>query len=239
MDGQFIIMQTPFMRDVLLRDQVQSWHRETLEAESGRHGVVTYGCHDFFKQGIILVSFVFSSILLRWAPRIFDERHHKSHFAQLVNVIAELCTQGLGYAFDERLYSAVFAFFSLVTLHILKSLSPQILNFSSAHWQRNGFISAFVEFMCSRIPGWSTLSEQSRKAEALALRMRAEALIKGCFIHWKRSLHKIKQVIGAKHLFRFEVLLNVLESEHWTAVEFFEAVELIRADFAGVRPWLS
>ncbi|KAJ7754779.1 hypothetical protein B0H16DRAFT_1886485 [Mycena metata] len=242
MDGQFIIMQTPFMRDTLLRDQVQSWHQETLEAESGRHGVVTDGCHDFFKQGILLVSLVFSPILLRWAPILFtwigrfDEHHHKSHFAQLVYVIAELCTQGLGHAFDERLYSAVFAFFSLRTMVIL-NLFPQILDFSSA--QRNGFISAFVEFMCSRIPGWSTLSEQSRRAEASALRTRAEALIKGCFIHWKRSLHKIKQVIGAQHLFRFEALINVLESEHSTAVEFFEAVELIRAEFAEVRPWLS
>ncbi|KAJ7740792.1 hypothetical protein B0H16DRAFT_1728796 [Mycena metata] len=158
MDGQFIVMQTPFMRDTLLRDQVQSWHQETLEAESGRHGVVTDGCHDFFKQGILLVSLVFSPILWRWAPILFtwigrfDEHHRKSHFAQLVYVIAELCTQGLGYAFDELLYSAV---------------------------------------------------------------------------------------IGTQHLFRFEVLINVLESEHSTAVEFFEAVELIRAEFAEVRPWLS
>ncbi|KAJ6565207.1 hypothetical protein DFH09DRAFT_1081864 [Mycena vulgaris] len=93
--------------------------------------------------------------------------------------------------------------------------------------------------MCSRIPGWNTLSDESRSAEASALRARAEALIKGCIVHWKRSLHKIKQVIGKKHLYRFEMLINVFESERTTLVEFLQAVERIRADFPEVRPWLA
>lgn len=129
MDGRFIVMQTPFMRDVLLQDQIRSWHGENLEAESGRHGLVTDGCHDFFKQGILLTSLVFSQVIMRWAPVLFtwigklDERHHKSHFDQLVYVIAELCTKGLGYAFDERLYSAVYSTFIflryLLTLFVI------------------------------------------------------------------------------------------------------------------------
>ncbi|KAJ6543452.1 hypothetical protein DFH09DRAFT_1088887 [Mycena vulgaris] len=181
-------VQTPFMREVLLQDQIRSWHEEYLEAESGRHGLVTDCCHDFFKEGILLTSLVFSQILMRWAPVLFtwigmfDERHHKSHFDQLVYVIAELCTRGLG------------------------------------------------------IPGWNTLSHESRSAEASALRARAEALIKGCIVHWKRSLHKIKQVIGKKHLYRFEMLINVLESERTTPVEFLQAVEQIRADFPEKMP---
>ncbi|KAJ7604282.1 hypothetical protein DFH06DRAFT_1310588 [Mycena polygramma] len=224
MDGRFIVMQTPFMRDVLLRDQISSWREENLEAESGRHGLVTDGSHDFFTQGILLASLVFSQIIMRWTPILFtwigklDERHHKSHFDQLVYVIAEVCTTGLGYAFDERLYSAV-------------------LDFSTA--QRNGFISAFVEYMCARIPGWNTLSEASRTAEAKALRVRAEALIKGCIVHWKRSLHKIKAIVGVKHLFRFEGLISILESEGTTAAEFLQAVEQLRAEFPEIRPWLA
>ncbi|KAF8197330.1 hypothetical protein K438DRAFT_1585218 [Mycena galopus ATCC 62051] len=187
------------MREALLQDQIRSWHEENLEAESGEHGLVTDGCHDFFKEGILLTSLVFSQILMRWAPvlftwiGVFDERHHKSHFDQLVYV----------------------------------------LDFSTA--QRNGFISAFVDFMCSRIPGWNTLSDKSRSAEASALRARAE----GCIVHLKRSLHKIKQVIGKKYLYRFEMLINVLESERTTPVEFLQAVEQIRADFPEVRPWLA
>ena len=50
---------------------------------------------------------------MRWAPVLYtwigklDEAHHKSHFDQLIYVIAEQCTRGLNYAFDVRLYSAV------------------------------------------------------------------------------------------------------------------------------------
>jgi hypothetical protein len=113
LDRQFICMQTPFMRDVLLRDSVQSWHAENLEAESGRHGIITDGTHDFFKQRILLTLLVFSQILLRWVVVLYtwigaqDQEHHLPHFKQLVYVIAEICTKGLGFTFDERLFSAV------------------------------------------------------------------------------------------------------------------------------------
>lgn len=93
--------------------------------------------------------------------------------------------------------------------------------------------------MCARIPGWNTLSEQSRSTEAANLRTRALALIKGCIVHWKRSLHKIKQVIGTRFLFRFEGLVAVLERESTTPAEFIQAVEQILAEFPEVRPWLA
>jgi hypothetical protein len=113
MDGNFVVMQTPFMREVLLQDQLRSWRQEILVAEGGRHGVVTDGCHDFFKQGVLLISLVFSPVILRWSPVLYtwigqlDATHHKAHFGQLVHAIAEMCTRGLGYEFDERFYSAV------------------------------------------------------------------------------------------------------------------------------------
>ncbi|CAK5269038.1 unnamed protein product [Mycena citricolor] len=94
--GQFVVMQTPFMRDVLLRDQIESWSEERLEVESGRHGLPTDGCHDFFKRGVLLTSLVFSPTLLRWCPVLYtwigqlDEAHHKSHFDQLLPAIAEI-----------------------------------------------------------------------------------------------------------------------------------------------------
>jgi hypothetical protein len=93
--------------------------------------------------------------------------------------------------------------------------------------------------MYSRIPGWDTLSAESRATEAATLRLQAEGLIKGCIVHWKRSLHKIKQVIRKRHLFRFEGLIGVLEAERTTSAEFLQAVEQIRAEFPEVRPWLA
>ncbi|KAJ7823116.1 hypothetical protein B0H13DRAFT_2376254 [Mycena leptocephala] len=224
LDRQFICMQTPFMREVLLRDSVQSWHAENLEAESRRHGVITDGTHDFFKQGILLTSLVFSQVLFRWVVVLYtwigaqDQEHHLPHFKQLVYVMAEICTKGLGFTFDERLFSA-------------------ILDFSNA--QRNGFIDAFIDYMCSRIPGWSELSAQSQASERKNLRLRAQALLIGCKVHWRRSTHKIKQVIGIKSLFRFEGLVAVLEAASTTAEQFLQAVADIHREFPEVQPWLS
>ncbi|KAJ7130870.1 hypothetical protein C8R46DRAFT_1327960 [Mycena filopes] len=223
-DRQFICMQTPFMRDVLLRDSVQSWHNENLEAESGRHGLITDGTHNFFKQGILLTSLAFSPVLFRWVVVLYtwignqDAAHHVPHFKQLVHVIAELCTHGLGFTFDERLFSA-------------------ILDFSNA--QRNGFVEAFVSYMCSRIPGWSELSSQSQTSERASLRLRALALLLGCKVHWRRSTHKIKQVIGMQFQFRFEALIAVLEGSGTTSEQFLQAVADIHREFPEVRPWLS
>ncbi|KAJ7465661.1 hypothetical protein FB451DRAFT_1179136 [Mycena latifolia] len=169
LEQQYICMQTPFMRDVLLRDSVQSWHAENLEPESGRHGVITDGTHDFFKHGILLTSLVFSQVLFRWVVVLYtwignqDQEHHLPHFKQLVEVIAEICTSGLGFSFDDRVFSAW-----------------KILDFSNA--QRNGFIDAFVDYICSRIPGWKELSPKSRASERTTLRARAQALLIGCKI---------------------------------------------------------
>ncbi|KAJ7202489.1 hypothetical protein C8J57DRAFT_1735720 [Mycena rebaudengoi] len=224
LDRQFICMQTPFMRDVLLRDSVQSWHTENLEPESGRHGIITDGTHDFFKEGVLLTSLVFSQVVLRWVVVLYtwigrqNVDHHTPHFSQLVNVIAEICTAGLGYTFDDQLFSA-------------------ILDFSNA--QRNGFIEAFVSYMCSRIPAWNTLSPRSQALERASLKERAMALLIGCGIHWKRSTHKIKQVVGFRFLFRFEALISILEASSTTSEQFLQAVDAIFAEFPEVRPWLS
>ncbi|KAJ7846161.1 hypothetical protein B0H13DRAFT_1646889 [Mycena leptocephala] len=200
------------MRDVLLRDSVQSWHAENLEAESGRHGIITDGTHDFFKQRILLTLLVFSQILLRWVVVLYtwigaqDQEHHLPHFKQLV----------YWRTLDYR----------------LNSYPRQILDFSNA--QRNGFIDAFVDYMCSRIPGWSELSAQSQASERKSL-----SLLIGCKVHWRRSTHKIKQVIGIKFLFRFEGLVAVLEGASTTAEQFLQAVADIHREFPEVRPWLS
>ncbi|KAJ7466286.1 hypothetical protein FB451DRAFT_1041007 [Mycena latifolia] len=225
LEQQYICMQTPFMRDVLLReDSVQSWHAENLEPESGRHGVITDGTHDFFKHGILLTSLVFSQVLFRWVVVLYtwignqDQEHHLPHFKQLVEVIAEICTSGLGFSFDDRVFSA-------------------ILDFSNA--QRNGFIDAFVDYMCSRIPGWKELSPKSRASERTTLRARAQALLIGCKVHWRRSTHKIKQVIAIQFQYRFEQLIAILEGESTTPSQFLQAVSDIHREFPEVRPWLA
>ncbi|KAJ7116195.1 hypothetical protein C8R43DRAFT_902422 [Mycena crocata] len=224
LNREFVCMQTPFMRDVLLRESVESWHAENLQAESGRHGVITDGTHDFFDQGILLTSLVFSQVVLRWVVVMYtwigmqDTDHHRPHFKQLIQVIAEICTQGLRFTFDDRLFSA-------------------ILDFSNA--QRNGFIEAFVEFMCSRIPGWNELTGKSQATERTNLRTRAEGLLIGCKVHWRRTLHKIRQLINPKDQYRFDYLIAMLEASSTTGEQFLQAVANIHREFPEVRPWLS
>ncbi|KAJ6567535.1 hypothetical protein B0H10DRAFT_2357232 [Mycena sp. CBHHK59/15] len=224
LEHQYNCMQTPFMRDVLLRDSVKSWHEENLEAESGRHGVIMDGTHDFFNQGILLTSLVFSQVVLRWVAVLYtwirkqNEEHHMPHFGQLVHGIGEACTKGLGFNFDDRLFSV-------------------ILDFSNA--QRDSFIEAFVEYMCARIPGWSNLSEKSQASERASLQSRAQTLLIGCKVHWKRSTHKIKQVIGSKFLYRFESLIRILEGTSTTPIEFPQAVTDIYREFSEICLWLT
>ncbi|KAJ7108282.1 hypothetical protein C8R44DRAFT_597626, partial [Mycena epipterygia] len=166
-------------------------------------GVITDGTHDFFKQGILLTSLVFSQVLFRWVVVLYtwignqDLEHHVPHFKQLV----------------------------------------QILDFSNA--QRNGFIEAFVDYMCSRIPGWSELSSKSRVSERANLRTRAQALLIGCKVHWRRSTHKIKQVIAVQFQYQFEGLIAILEGSSTTPIQFLQAVADIHREFPEVRPWLS
>jgi hypothetical protein len=111
------------------------------------------------------------------------------------------------------------------------------MDFSNA--QRNGFVEAFIDFMCQRIPGFMTLSPESRASEVSALRAKALTLIKGCLVHWKRSTHKIKQVIDSKHLFRFETLIATLENSTTDSNDFLTATQSIRTEFPEVRAWIS
>lgn len=93
--------------------------------------------------------------------------------------------------------------------------------------------------MSARIPGWNTLSAASRASEIAALRGRAEALVKGCYVHWKRSTCKIKQLISPDHVFRFELLLGTLENHRSTPEEFLNAADELRTKYPEVRAWIA
>jgi hypothetical protein len=64
-------------------------------------------------------------------------------------------------------------------------------------------------------------------------------LIQGCIVHWKRSLHKIKQTIGSQSLYRFEYLASILEAANTSPAEFIQTVESLLTEFTEIRPWLS
>lgn len=113
LNNQFVTMQTPFMAEVFLRDSVKSWSSDILEVKGPHHGVITDGSHDFFKEGILLTSLVFSQIVLRWVPvlftwvGVFDTEHHRVHFLSLFKNIEEQATALPDVSFDEHMLSEV------------------------------------------------------------------------------------------------------------------------------------
>ncbi|KAJ7250970.1 hypothetical protein C8J57DRAFT_1520833 [Mycena rebaudengoi] len=211
LDRQFICMQTPFMHDVLLRDSVQSWHTENLEPESGRHGIITDGTHDFFKEGVLLTSLVFSQVVLRWVVVLYtwigrqNVDHHTPHFSQLVNVIAEICAAGLGYTFDDQLFSA-------------------ILDFSNA--QRNGFIEAFMSEDERFITANSQEHQKSSKRPSEAIRPPGSNLLQS--YSWDANSCFIDAPLEA-YFWAFGCMSDAVRAE------FLRRIRTEAADTAGLR----
>ena len=102
-NGQYVLMQTPFQHEVLLRDTAKSWQHEVLEVESPQHGIIMDGSHDFFTKGILLVSLTFSQVGVRWMPVLYtwlgemDTPHHQIHFLHLFKGI-EVAASEIGRA---------------------------------------------------------------------------------------------------------------------------------------------
>ncbi|KAF7311182.1 hypothetical protein MKEN_01019700 [Mycena kentingensis (nom. inval.)] len=222
-DQQFICMQTPMMREQFLTASVRSWTTQTFEAESGRHGIMTDGTFDFYKQGVLLTSLAFSPILLRWVVVLYtwigrlDEGHHETHFYRLLRSMVDICVAN--------------------NIHVEDHLFASILDFSTA--QRNGFIEAFISVMITRISGWNELSERSQSEQRETLRQRAHAVLLGCKVHWQRTVFRMKQLLRSEFVEQFENLIRTLESPTANADEFLDAVGGIYREFPELRYWIS
>lgn len=93
--------------------------------------------------------------------------------------------------------------------------------------------------MTSRIPAWNSLTPETRTLEQNSLRTRAFALLKGCVVHWQRSLSKIKKIVHPDHLFRFESLIRILEGNNTTEEQLQQALEHLQMEYPEIHYWLS
>ena len=82
----FFSVQTPWMKDII-KESVLDW-TDNYDAgpDAGRHGFVTDGNHSYFRDGTLLTTCAFSSILMAWVPILYtwvahlDIQHHRPHF---------------------------------------------------------------------------------------------------------------------------------------------------------------
>lgn len=109
----YIVMVTPFMAHIT-KEAIEDWIRDPDEGPSaGRHGFVTDGDHKFFRQGNLLVTSAWSSVLMSWVPIVYswvdslDADHHRPHFRALFQAILEYA----GDDFDKKFFANVRSIF--------------------------------------------------------------------------------------------------------------------------------
>ncbi|KAJ7315212.1 hypothetical protein DFH08DRAFT_620664, partial [Mycena albidolilacea] len=162
-----IVLQSPFMRRVLLKDTVE---------DDAVNGIVSDASHGFFKQRneLLMVSSVFEPKNLQcWVPAMMSYfngstvDHYRIHFFHLLRSIAEECDDT-----DGRLTS-------------FQTTSSQVVDFSDT--QRKAFIEAFIDFWMDRA-GTARSPQQLEKA--------AISLLRGCEQHFRSQVTRVKKIGG-------------------------------------------
>ena len=97
-----------------LQEAVADWIENSTDGpDAGRHGFVTDGNHSFFRDGTLLTTCSFSSVMKAWVPVLYtwvarlDTEHHRPHFRFLNSQIVKaagakfenkfLLNVGIGY----------------------------------------------------------------------------------------------------------------------------------------------
>jgi len=112
----FFCFQTTFMRTVL-SESVNFWLDNGDAVTHDRNGFVTDGDHSFFREGNLLATCAFSTVLNAWCPVLYtwisrlDTDHHRPHFYELFKSVH----LAAGERFDSKLFFnvSVFSLYSL------------------------------------------------------------------------------------------------------------------------------
>lgn len=105
----YLMVQSPDMKE-WLKEAVEDWLRADEDGPTaGRHGFVTDGDHSFFRDGTLLTTVAFNSVLKQWVPVLYtwvsslDKAHHRIHFNRLNDDVIEAA----GPRFTPRLLAGV------------------------------------------------------------------------------------------------------------------------------------
>ncbi|KAF9555016.1 hypothetical protein CPC08DRAFT_766248 [Agrocybe pediades] len=225
-DPTFIMLQSAFMKE-MLTGSVTAWNDERGEGvHRARHGLITDGDHSFFKEGVLLTTVVFNSVMAAWVPVLYtwilkqDTSHHRPHFKEISQTIVQFIQQN-GFAFETK-----------YLLHVF--------DFSNA--QRAAHAEEYADAVISITPSFHTLTAESQKIEREKYLKDTEKAELGCNFHFSESAERLKKnssLIPPEQIGVFDHYLRVLLYAKTTREEFDEVVQKLQKEFPRVKSWIS
>ncbi|KAL6306878.1 hypothetical protein BKA93DRAFT_124086 [Sparassis latifolia] len=219
-------MQTVFMKQIIT-DSVEDWILLAASGpDAGRHEFVTDADQSFFRNGHLIVTCAFSTVLCQWVPVMYtwsdglSAEHHRPHFRHLNRRIVIAA----GPNFQDKFLLA-------------------IMDYSGA--QRSAHESEFVETKITLKGGsWHMLLTEAQSAERKYLHSEVSKYEQGCETHFWRSGTRLTTrgsgtLIPGDMEGIFNDHLRRMISSQTTADEFEETIQSLQTLFPQINGWIE
>ncbi|KAG2004428.1 hypothetical protein CC2G_015288 [Coprinopsis cinerea AmutBmut pab1-1] len=218
------MFQNRFMRCVLA-DAVVSWDKDAPELV-GQHGGVTDGNHSFFRNGTLVATAVYDTIIQTWVPVLYtwvhklDTEHHLPHFRKIAHQIVDICQEKGLELKDEFL------------LHV----------FDFAQAEHAAHAESFVEAKIRMFSNWHHLSPEAQAIQRAEWLKMAEKYQVGCRVHFKRSANRIQSshsLVPPEDGTSFMSKIHQLLSKKTSTESFDSIINDLAATYPRITGWLS
>ncbi|EAU81295.2 hypothetical protein CC1G_07225 [Coprinopsis cinerea okayama7 len=222
----YLVFKTKWM-DEVLQDSVDEWGSLDPIMEE-RHGFVTDGNHSYFKEGILLTSSAFNSLLREWVPVVYtwilgeDIEHHRPHFRHLFKpIIGKVKRDGIPFRSKYLL---------------------NVFDFSAA--QRSAHAEEYARAVITTIPGFEgeRIAPNAIEAQLSALRDEAQGVEVGCQFHFLTQAQRVKgtaSYVLPERKDDFESIIRKMISPNTTESQFNDLTMRFSTEFPGARGWLN
>ena len=235
----FFCFQTSFMQTVL-SESVNFWLDNGDAVTHDRNGFVTDGDHSFFREGNLLATCAFSTVLNAWCPVLYtwisrlDTNHNRPHFHELFRLVHQSAKE----RFDPKLCFNV----SMLGLYPCIEFSPhsKTMDFSAA--QQAAFEEEYVDFIAGKDPTFPSMTVDLQEAHRKLLQAEAQTMHRGCEVHYGCSLLRLRSngsLVPPEKMSRFNSITAGMRSPDVTPEEFLAMVAEFRVDFPKLAGWLD